>query len=389
MQGVWLRARRLPPARPAGRPRRRLRRRLFLLPLLLFALLFVPVFFALAGPVPSGKPEVVAMSVGTAVNFDVATCAKLPAPEDRLCNYGQLFNVAGAENEVDPRFLAAIAYVESGYRAEIIDCSLPSEDGALGLMQFLPSTAAERGVNPCDLTSAIFGAAKYLHQAFQEFGTWELAAAAYNAGFDAVRKAGGIPDGEDHETRDYVPKVMAKWAQYKELFKSHFGPCPMAAKGSTTPERQAHVTQSIQIIYDAAIGCFGRSHYVGCYERRETNGHDGPYEHPRGRACDFMMTDGGQAGGEEKVRGEALAEWLAANAHEMNILYVIWFNKVWNTKEPYKPWEQWRTYDGDCVNGGCDDSHAHRNHVHVSVKLMPGDPAWAQCIDGIPCTESY
>lgn len=319
-----------------------------------------------------------------AVTFDPAVCRELPAPEDRLCDFGPLFNVAGEEYEIDPRLLAAVAYVETSFIQRYIDCTEASEAGALGLMQILPGTAAELGVDPCDPAEAILGAARYLRRHYDEFDTWELAAAAYNAGPQAVRDAGGrIPPIE--ETRDYVPKVMDAWDRYRQLFPhGPVGDCPGEPSGSTQRFDDGRSTRATLEMANAVIACFGRPHPIYCYDRRtEPDGSEGPFEHPRGRACDFMVTSGGVANPAERERGQAMAEWVAANAEELNVLYVIWYNKSWNPSDGYKDWEAWRDYG--C--GGCGASAGHYNHVHVSVKLMPGDPPSAHCPGTTACTE--
>ena len=73
--------------------------------------------------------------------------------------------------------LAAVAKTESAF-----DPNAVSHAGATGLMQFMPATAEEMGVDPLDPASAIDGAARYLTQNLRRFGSLELALAAYNAG---------------------------------------------------------------------------------------------------------------------------------------------------------------------------------------------------------------
>jgi hypothetical protein len=159
----------------------------------------------------------------------------------------------------------------------------------------------------------------------------------------------------------------------------------MPAAGSKAPIAAGNNTAATQQMANTLIDCFGRNgHDVGCYNRRpQSNGRDGPYEHPRGRACDFMMTSGGAASGNDRVRGTAMAEYAAAHAKELKIIYVIWYNRVWFPREGNMPWSQWRSYGCN----GSDPSSCHYNHVHVSVHLQPGDPPLARCVSGIPCTE--
>jgi cell wall-associated NlpC family hydrolase len=115
--------------------------------------------------------------------------------------YAAEFGRAAARTGVPAKVLAAVAKTESGYRADAV-----SPAGARGLMQLLPGTARDLGVNPLDPAAAIGGAARLLKGHIGEFGSLELALAAYNAGQGTVRKYGGIPPY--NETRGYVTKVM-------------------------------------------------------------------------------------------------------------------------------------------------------------------------------------
>ncbi len=118
--------------------------------------------------------------------------------------YQELFEQAGRRHDIDPALLAAVASVESGF-----DPTAQSPAGAQGLMQFMPATASEMGVDPFDPASAIDGAARYLKREIQRFGSIELAAAAYNAGAGAVSQHGGVPPFA--ETQNYVKKVLSAY----------------------------------------------------------------------------------------------------------------------------------------------------------------------------------
>jgi len=101
------------------------------------------------------------------------------------------------EQNVDPELVLRVIYQENKGRQGPV-----SEKGAIGLMQLMPETAKELGVDPNDPKQNVIGGIKYLKQQLQDFGTVPLALAAYNAGPGNVRKYNGIPPFE--ETRDYV-----------------------------------------------------------------------------------------------------------------------------------------------------------------------------------------
>jgi hypothetical protein len=97
----------------------------------------------------------------------------------------------------------------------------------------------------------------------------------------------------------------------------------------------------------------GFRRHVSCFRS------GGPFEHPRGRACDYAAQRdgfGGTATGGDRRYGNDLAAFFVRNADRLGILYVIWFRQIWF------PGTGWRSYSG-C----CDPSAAHTNHVHLSM----------------------
>lgn len=97
--------------------------------------------------------------------------------------------------------LQANIEIESAYRP-----NARSSAGAIGLGQLMPATAAQLGVDPHDWQANLDGSARYLLMMLAQFGTPELALAAYNAGPDAVARYGGIPPYQ--ETQNHVRRVM-------------------------------------------------------------------------------------------------------------------------------------------------------------------------------------
>ncbi len=119
--------------------------------------------------------------------------------------YADLFTRAGRRHGVDPALLSAVAKAESGYRPDA-----RSSAGARGLMQLMPGTARELGVDASAPAEAVDGAARLLARHLRTYGgRVDLALAAYNAGPGNVSKYGGIPPFE--ETRTYVERVTRYW----------------------------------------------------------------------------------------------------------------------------------------------------------------------------------
>ena len=114
----------------------------------------------------------------------------------------RLITEAAEKYGVDSRLVSAIASAESNN-----DQSVVSPAGAVGVMQLMPSTAAELGVNPYDVKGNIDGGAKYIKKMLDSFGgDVTKAIAAYNAGPNAVKNYGGVPPYG--ETMQYVDKVL-------------------------------------------------------------------------------------------------------------------------------------------------------------------------------------
>jgi hypothetical protein len=123
--------------------------------------------------------------------------------------YANLFTKAGRKYGVDPALLAAIAKAESSFNPNAV-----SGAGARGLMQLMPGTARELGVNALNPGQAVEGAAKLMSQHLRAFGgRVDLALAAYNAGAGNVRKYGGVPPFQ--ETQNYVQRVTRYWGDLR------------------------------------------------------------------------------------------------------------------------------------------------------------------------------
>jgi soluble lytic murein transglycosylase-like protein len=109
---------------------------------------------------------------------------------------------------ISPVYFVRQIYAESGFNPNAY-----SPAGAVGIAQFLPSTAAGLGINPYDPVSALDGAAKYMARLSNQFGgDYAKALAAYNAGSGTVQNAinrGGANwlSLMPYETQIYINKI--------------------------------------------------------------------------------------------------------------------------------------------------------------------------------------
>lgn len=97
--------------------------------------------------------------------------------------------------------LARMAWQESRF-----DPQARSPAGAIGIMQFMPSTAQDFGIDPTDPQTSIDAAGKYMAQLYRRFGDWRTALAAYNWGQGNVA-AMGMMGEYPPETAAYVANI--------------------------------------------------------------------------------------------------------------------------------------------------------------------------------------
>jgi membrane-bound lytic murein transglycosylase D len=157
---------------------------------------------------------------------------------DRMSKYAPMISAKLDQREM-PQDLIYLAMIESGFNPK---AKSPAQ--ASGLWQFLGETGRRYGLtvnrkvdernNPAKATDA---ALSYLADLYERFGSWYLAAAAYNTGENRVgrimREVIGRERGTDadyyriasrlpQETRDYVPKLIAAARIAKEPEKYGF-----------------------------------------------------------------------------------------------------------------------------------------------------------------------
>jgi soluble lytic murein transglycosylase-like protein len=146
------------------------------------------------------KALVIVALLGLATRLAAASAADLR----RL--YSPIIKKAAERHRIDQDLVHLIIRAESNYDAFAI-----SSAGAMGLMQLMPATARQYGVNNVfDPAQNIDGGVRYLKDLVRLYnGQTQRVLAAYNAGQEAVRKYKGIPPYP--ETKNYIAGIMKSY----------------------------------------------------------------------------------------------------------------------------------------------------------------------------------
>jgi len=128
-----------------------------------------------------------------------------PVPEEQI---GPLIEEMSRREGLTPDLLRAVIQKESRF----LPCAV-SKKGAQGLMQLMPATASDLGVqDPFDPKQNVSGGAKFLRQLLSKYGgDLVLALGAYNAGPGRVDSLGRLPLLP--ETVNYVQEILEKLNQ--------------------------------------------------------------------------------------------------------------------------------------------------------------------------------
>ncbi len=131
---------------------------------------------------------------------------------ERLRRYDSHISEAAQLYQLPSAFIRAIVMVESNFYPDAV-----SQDGAVGLMQLMPETAASMGVmDPFDPRQNVLGGTRFLRVLANKFnGNLVLTVAAYNAGESAVTKYRGVPPYS--ETRNYVRSVLHHYYAFRSI----------------------------------------------------------------------------------------------------------------------------------------------------------------------------
>ncbi|MEI7599581.1 MAG: lytic transglycosylase domain-containing protein [Aestuariivirga sp.] len=169
----------------------------------------------------------------------------LPQSEDDRKAFAETvcteIDTRATEHGLPQSFIARLIWKES-----LFDPGAVSPKGAQGIAQFMPGTAKLRGLDdPFDAKKALAASTSYLAELRTTFGNLGLAAAAYNAGEDRVRKwlagKGSLP----YETQDYVYSITGHGHEDWKVETASFDIPALGKDGSFTDQCKSLVMREL------------------------------------------------------------------------------------------------------------------------------------------------
>lgn len=162
-----------------------------------------------------------AEAAGEDAEEDLVEAETPPLSHEEMC---QVLHAAAQDHELPVALFTRLIWQESRFRPRVV-----SPVGARGIAQFMPGTAAERGLeDPFDPMQALPASAGFLRELVDRFGNFGLAAAAYNGGPRRVSEwlagKGGLP----RETREYVVHITGQPAEHWAEAATYAEPLPEA-----------------------------------------------------------------------------------------------------------------------------------------------------------------
>ena len=213
---------------------------------------------------------------GCAVALTSAVAGAAQPVDRSIC---LLLDSAAAAQSLPVEFLTRIIWRESRFDPEAVGPHTRSGARAQGIAQFMPRTAAERGLlDPFDPVEALPQAAAFLSELRREFGNLGLAAAAYNAGPHRVRAWLNGQTSLPAETQRYVRAVTGRdageWSQKGAVeFTPHPRNCEQTVAsldrgGDFAIALREHVTSALGRPWGVELAAgFSRAQVLSSYAR--------------------------------------------------------------------------------------------------------------------------
>ena len=170
-----------------------------------------------------------AARAGLLVAFAVTASAAeaAPASDNAIATLCGIVEASAIREGLPVGFFTRLIWRESAFHTQAL-----SPAGAMGVAQFMPGTALDRGLDdPFDPAAAIPASARLIGELAQKFGNLGLAAAAYNAGPAAL---GNWLSGKGPMPLETQAYVLAITGRSVETWRSPAAPAPAGASPAET-----------------------------------------------------------------------------------------------------------------------------------------------------------
>jgi soluble lytic murein transglycosylase-like protein len=181
-------------------------------------------------PAPASAAQPASVTAAPAAGLKIATGPA--AGKGSKVDLSEVVDAASGRYRLDPDLVNSVIKAESGFNVRAV-----SPKGARGLMQLMPQTASELGVqNAFDPKANVDGGTRYLRELLERYN-FDLikALAAYNAGPQRVEQYGGVPPY--YETRAYVARIVKDFNKKKTAQEKAAQAQPKGSKGEATKAR--------------------------------------------------------------------------------------------------------------------------------------------------------
>jgi len=170
------------------------------------------------------------------------SAAKLQTSAKKIAqpvDLNEVVNAASGTYRLDPDLVNSVIRAESGFNVHAV-----SPKGAQGLMQLMPKTASDLGVqNAFDPQANVEGGTRYLRELLERYD-FDLvkALAAYNAGPQRVEQYGGVPPY--YETKAYVARIVRDFNKKKLAANAAAKTASQPASQKATASKSSGTTSS-------------------------------------------------------------------------------------------------------------------------------------------------
>jgi Transglycosylase SLT domain/SPOR domain len=187
----------------------------------LFGIFGIGAMLLLAAPAVAEEatPDKTGLAIPSVEELAIPQGPLHPSPDtgtaEAIC---LMIESAARANGLPLEFFARVIWQESRFQSDAVGPMTRYGSRAQGIAQFMPGTAAERGLlDPFNPVQALPKAAEFLAELRDQFGNLGLAAAAYNAGPRRVQEWLAGSSGMPYETRNYVSVITGSsiedWAK--------------------------------------------------------------------------------------------------------------------------------------------------------------------------------